>query len=153
MKNGKLWTVVGIVVVIALVIGAYAIFHKPSKTTPTAPAATSTTQKTSTSTAVIQTKTSSSVGQYLASADGQALYTYGADTSGVSNCSGSCLYSWPAYDASNAPASLPTNVTVIKRSDGSSQYAYKGLPLYNFSSDSSGQVSGDGVSNFHVAKP
>jgi len=118
----------------------------PSKTTPS-------TTKTSTATQVVTTKTSSSLGQYLADTSGKTLYTYGADTTGVSNCTGSCLTDWPVYKAT-ATTNLQTNVTVITRSDGTKQYAYKGMPLYYFTGDSSaGQVTGDGVSGFHVAKP
>jgi len=112
-----------------------------------------TTASTETASQIVVTKTDSKLGQYLADGNDKALYTYGADTNGVSNCTGSCLTAWPIYSAASAPASLPANVTVITRADGSKQYAYKGLPLYYFSSDSAGQVTGDGVSNFHVAKP
>ncbi len=147
--------IVIVVIILALGGGAYAAFHKSSKTTPTSTTSTTTSQPATTQTSanVVQTKTASSVGQYLASSSGMALYTYGLDKTGVSNCTGGCLASWPIYDASNAPATLPANVTVITRSDGGKQYAYKGLPLYTFSGDSSGQVTGDGVSSFHVAKP
>lgn len=102
---------------------------------------------------IIQTKTDANLGSYLADSSGNALYTYDADTPGVSNCTGACLYNWPIYSVVDANASLPANVTVISRSDGSKQYAYKGLPLYTFTSDSPGRVTGDGVENFHVAKP
>jgi predicted lipoprotein with Yx(FWY)xxD motif len=151
---------IGIIALIIVGGGAYALLHKaPAATdnvstsqTSSIPKATPTATPTG-STSVISTKTDATLGSYLADSNGAALYTYGADTTGVSNCSGSCLYSWPIYDASSAPSSLPTNVTVITRSDGSKQYAYKGMPLYTFTADSSGQVTGDGVSNFHVAKP
>jgi predicted lipoprotein with Yx(FWY)xxD motif len=113
---------------------------------PTAASTTATSQ-------VVATKTSTTLGQYLADPNNKALYTYGTDTAGVSNCSGSCLTNWPIYSAASAPATLPTNVTVIKRADGSMQYAYKGMPLYYFSSDSAGQVTGNGIANFSVAKP
>jgi predicted lipoprotein with Yx(FWY)xxD motif len=110
--------------------------------------------KTAAPASLIQTKTNSTVGQYLADGNGKTLYTYGADTSGVSNCSGSCLTDWPVYAATSTSSTLPANVTVIHRSDGGTQYAYKGMPLYYFTGDSSaGQVTGDGVSDFHVAKP
>ncbi|HSX46128.1 MAG TPA: hypothetical protein VLG27_03970 [Candidatus Saccharimonadia bacterium] len=103
--------------------------------------------------AVLVTKTDSKVGSYLATPAGAALYTYGGDSNGVSNCTGSCLANWPAYEATTT-TNLPTNVGTIKRSDnGKSQYTYKGMPLYTFVSDSNGQVTGDGVENFHVAKP
>lgn len=153
------WTAIGIIVVVAVAVIMYAAVHKPAKTTRTSNAATSTTQPASGTSGnagtatVIQTKTNSSVGQYLADGNGNALYTYGADTPGKSNCDSSCTYNWPIYDASNAPATLPANVTVIVRADGGKQYAYKGMPLYTFTSDSSGKVTGDGVENFHVAKP
>jgi predicted lipoprotein with Yx(FWY)xxD motif len=102
---------------------------------------------------IVVTKTDSKVGQYLADSKGKTLYTYGADTTGVSNCTGSCLAAWPVYEATSAD-NLPANVTVISRSDGTKQYAYKGMPLYYYSSDTSaGMVTGDGVNNFHVAKP
>ena len=156
------WTALGVVVVIIAAVIIYAVVHKPAKTTNATTTTTTTTQqpKTTTNTntstspaSIIQTKTASGVGQYLADSNGMALYTYGADTVGKSNCDSSCTYNWPIYDASNAPSSLPANVTVITRSDGSKQYAYKGMPLYTFTSDSSGKVTGDGVENFHVAKP
>jgi predicted lipoprotein with Yx(FWY)xxD motif len=161
-------SLIGVVIVIVVLAGGYVILHKTSTKTASTSTLASTNSygsssssstgsstgqsATATSGSIIQTKTSSSVGQYLADANGAALYTYGGDTSGVSNCSGSCVANWPIYQASST-TSLPANVTVIKRSDGTSQYAYKGMPLYTFTGDSSGQVTGDGVSNFHVAKP
>lgn len=145
--------VIAVVVILAIIGGgAYAIFHKSPAKSPAASTNSTPSSQTASGT-IVQTKNASNVGAYLADSNGNALYTYGADTNGVSNCTGSCLYSWPIYDASGAPSTLPTNVTVITRSDGSKQYAYKGLPLYTFSSDSVGQVTGDGVSNFHIAKP
>ncbi|HET7320399.1 MAG TPA: hypothetical protein VFI84_02300 [Candidatus Saccharimonadales bacterium] len=154
MRKGT-WATIGVIVVIAAAVIIYAVTRNSSSTASNSYGTTTQTNKpkTQTSTSIVQTKTATNVGQYLADSNGNALYTYGADKTGVSNCTGSCLYSWPIYDASNAPASLPANVTVITRSDGGKQYAYKGMPLYTFTSDSSGQVTGDGVSNFHVAKP
>jgi predicted lipoprotein with Yx(FWY)xxD motif len=154
MQKSNAKVLIGLVVVVIIIAGGYAIFHKSGTTSSTANSTTSSTgqSQTSSSAAVVQTKTTASVGQYLADSSANPLYTYGGDTSGVSNCSGSCLYSWPIYGASSS-TSLPTNVSVITRSDGSKQYAYKGMPLYTFTADSSGRVTGDGVSNFHVAKP
>jgi predicted lipoprotein with Yx(FWY)xxD motif len=49
---------------------------------------------------------------------------------------------------------LPANISTIKRSDnGQIQYTYKGMPLYYFASDTKGQVTGNAVSGFYVAKP
>lgn len=154
-KNSTM--LIGLIVVIIVAIGAYAIFHKSSSTSSSTNAYGTTTPATTTKPAatksgIIQVKTSSSVGQYLADSNGNALYTYGGDKAGVSNCSGACVANWPIYKPGST-TSLPTNVTVITRSDGSSQYAYKDLPLYTFTGDSAGQVTGDGVSDFHIAKP
>ncbi|HEY4963166.1 MAG TPA: hypothetical protein VIH90_00530 [Candidatus Saccharimonadales bacterium] len=159
MKNKNLIIGVSVVLVaIILIGGGYDLFHKSKNTTPPKAAYSttqSTTQSTSTSTTkdIIQTESNSSVGKYLATSSGMALYTYSNDTSGVSNCSGSCLQAWPAYAPTSSSETLPANVTIITRTDGTKQYAYKGLPLYTFYSDTAGQVTGNGVSGFVLAKP
>jgi predicted lipoprotein with Yx(FWY)xxD motif len=150
-KNSWIWT--AIVVLIVIGVGGYLIFHKSPKPAATSNTQSTTSTKTATNNGIIQTKTASSVGQYLATSSNSALYTYSGDTQGVSNCTGSCITSWPPYAPTTSTATLPTNVTIITRSDGSKQYAYKGLPLYTFTGDSSGQVTGNGVSGFSVAKP
>lgn len=151
--------IAGLIVLMLIAIGAYAIVgHK--KTNIYSSNNTSTTVKkqidqkpTSSSTDIIQTESDSS-GQFLADNSGHTLYTYGADTNGKSNCSGACLATWPIYKAtSQSGSNLPANVSVIQRDDGSMQYAYKGLPLYTFTSDTKGHMTGDGISNFHLAKP
>jgi len=146
--------IIALVVVVVLGALGFVVLHK-DKTKVAGPTSSgSSTTPAAARGDVVQTKTGSSVGEYLASSSGAALYTYGPDTVGVSHCSGACLSTWPAYVATDTSDTLPANVTVIKRTDNNqSQYAYKGMPLYTFASDSSGQVSGDGVGSFHVAKP
>lgn len=154
--NGKATWVVGGILLVAIVLGGgYALMHHATSSPTAASNNTSSTTPTNTTSSgeIIQTKTAASIGQYLVDANGMPLYTFGGDTSGASNCSGSCIANWPIYDASSAPATLPANVTVIVRSDGGKQYAYKGMPLYTFTADTAGKVTGDGVANFHVAKP
>lgn len=104
---------------------------------------------------VLTTKTDPSAGQYLADSSGKALYTYGSDSANTSNCTSSCLANWPAYADSGATTGLPANVGVITRSDnGKKQYTYKHMPLYYFAGDTAaGQVTGDGVGGFSVARP
>lgn len=153
MNNNS--TLFGIVIVIVLVIGGFAIFHTSNKTTTVTPSTTgsSKSQSVTVNNAVLITK-SASLGSYLAEPNGDALYTYGRDSNGVSNCTGSCLSSWPAYQDTGATTGLPANVSTIKRTDnGEIQYTYKGMPLYTFVGDSDGQVTGNGVSDFSVAKP
>jgi predicted lipoprotein with Yx(FWY)xxD motif len=159
-------TVLVLVIVGLIAFIAWYVFHTKSSTdttlgtaanTQTEPSKNqekkSTTQTTTTAAKIVQTKTDSKLGQYLADPDGKALYTYGADTTGVSNCTGSCLTTWPTYKATST-TNLPTNVTIITRSDGGTQYAYKGMPLYYYTGDTAaGMVTGDGVNDFHAAKP
>jgi len=154
----KKWLWIYVVVAI-IVYGAIYVYLKnknggnlygSSSNTPTPTVSVSSSVQTNGT--IIQTMQSASLGGYLADGNNKALYTYGSDTVGVSNCTGACLVTWPVYSASGS-ASLPANVTVINRADGGLQHAYKGLPLYYFTGDASGQVTGDGLNNFHVAKP
>ncbi|MEJ0073406.1 MAG: hypothetical protein WDN27_05000 [Candidatus Saccharibacteria bacterium] len=147
--------VIVIVAVIVIIGGAFAIFHKSSKpATPSAAKTSAQNNAPAVNNAVLITKTDSTVGQYLADPSGKALYTYNADTNGASNCTGSCLTAWPAYVDKGSTSNLPAGVSTITRSDnGQAQYTYNGLPLYYFVSDGSGQVTGNGVQNFSVAKP
>ncbi|HUC88259.1 MAG TPA: hypothetical protein VMR95_03880 [Candidatus Binatia bacterium] len=153
MKKNNTWIIVVIIVVIAAAIG-YAAFHKSPKPKTTTSTSTSQSQSTAVNNAVVITKSSSSVGSYLADPNGNTLYTAGTGDTGVSNCTGSCLSAWPVYQDKGSTTGLPTNVSTIKRSDnGEIQYTYKNMPLYYFSSDSQGEVTGNGISGFSVAKP
>src|SRR5580658_9698027 len=81
---------------------------------------------------IITVKSSSALGNYLADPSGYTLYTYNQDSVGTSNCSGSCLVTWPAYQDTAATANLPANISTLKRTDNNQiQYTYKGLPLYH----------------------
>lgn len=159
-------TVIAIVVALVIVAGgAYALVkHNDNKSnsgsngysynSSSSQTASGNSQSPAVNNAVVITKTDSKVGSYLAEPDGTALYTYTQDSNGVSNCTGSCLAAWPAYSDSGATTGLPANIGTIKRSDdGKIQFTYKGLPLYTFVSDGKGQVTGNGVSGFQVAKP
>jgi predicted lipoprotein with Yx(FWY)xxD motif len=159
-------TVLILVIVALVAFVAWYAFHTKSNTentlgtaanTQTEPSKnqeSSSNNSASASEQVVTTKTDSKGTKYLADKDGKTLYTYGSDTTGVSKCTGSCLDTWPIYDASSAPTTLPANVSVITRSDSKKQYAYKGMPLYYYTGDSSaGMVNGDGVNNFSLAKP
>jgi predicted lipoprotein with Yx(FWY)xxD motif len=150
-------TVIGLVILVVIAIGAYALLHNKSTKSNTTNSNTSTTSNstvTPVNNAVVITKTNSSLGQYLAEPNGQTLYTYSADTSGVSNCTGTCLASWPPYQDMGSTTGLPTGISTIKRTDNSeTQYTYNGKPLYTFVNDSVDQVTGNGQSNFTVAKP
>jgi predicted lipoprotein with Yx(FWY)xxD motif len=135
-----------IIVIIIIIIGGYFILHK-SKPTTTSGAATL-------NNSIVETKTSSTYGNYLEDSHGNTLYTYEGDSAGVSNCSGQCLKAWPPFKATGSTANLPANFGVIKRIDnGETQYTYKGIPLYYYANDTKGKVLGNGVGGFYVAKP
>ncbi len=158
MNKRNMWLGIGALIIVVAVI--FALIHKSdNKSTPASSSTTSTSKAPTssssqqTSTDIVTTKNNTSNGEYLAAANGKPLYTYSADTTGVSNCTGSCLESWPIYGPVSTPASLPDNVTIVTRSDGKAQYAYKGMPLYYFASDSSGAPTGDSVGGFNLAKP
>ena len=153
MKKGSS-IVIGLIVLLIIAGGAYAIFHKSNKPASNSTASTTSSNAPAVNNAVLITKSNSSLGQYLAEPNGTPLYTYNADSSGVSNCTGSCLAAWPAYQDKGSTSGLPAGVGTIKRTDnGQIQFTYNGMPLYTFVSDSNGQVTGNGVQNFTVAKP
>src|SRR5690606_40092688 len=67
-------------------------------------------------------------GEALVDSSGKALYTYDKDADGKSNCNDKCAQNWPPL-AAKADAEAEGDWTIVKRDDGSSQWAYKGKPL------------------------
>lgn len=89
----------------------------------------------------------------LVSSSGLALYTYDPDgTSGRSQCFGPCAALWPPY-AAGMDAKPSGDFAVIRRPDGSAQWAFKGRPLYLYAGDAKpGFADGDGMNGvWHVA--
>jgi len=151
-KNSSI--IVGVLVVVVLAVGGFALFHNSYKSSSAGSPPSSKNNAAPVNNAVVATKTTSSGAQFLADPNGKPLYTYNADSSGVSNCTGSCLSNWPGYYANASSANLPAGITTFTRSDnGRLQYAYNGMPLYYFTGDSSGNPTGNGVENFSLAKP
>jgi len=95
----------------------------------------------------------SASGEVLTDAKGMTLYTYDKDTAGMSNCTGECAEYWPPAMA-DAMAKPTGDLTIIKRPDGSMQWADKGMPLYTFKSDKKpGDMTGDNMKGvWHVVK-
>jgi predicted lipoprotein with Yx(FWY)xxD motif len=94
-----------------------------------------------------------SMGKVLTDAKGMTLYTYDKDAPGVSNCTGECAEYWPPAKA-EAGAMAVGGLTIIKRPDGTMQWADDGKPLYTFAKDKApGDVMGDNMKNvWHVVK-
>jgi predicted lipoprotein with Yx(FWY)xxD motif len=90
----------------------------------------------------------------LADAKGMTLYTFDKDMKGMSMCSGKCAMNWPPLTAAE-DAKPMADWTVVKRDDGSKQWAYKDKPLYTFAKDTKpGETTGEGVGNaWHVVTP
>lgn len=97
----------------------------------------------------------SAKGKVLTNARGMTLYTFAKDSNGKSACNGKCATNWPPLMAA-AGAKSGDGYSVIKRSDGKMQWAYKGKPLYTWIRDKKpGDITGDGFLNgaWHIAKP
>ncbi|MDO8576856.1 MAG: hypothetical protein Q7R82_00785 [Candidatus Daviesbacteria bacterium] len=155
------------IILIVVVIGYFGRSRIQTilKGTPLPPIQTQTKTPSSTSSAtatasaknadIIMTKSNSTKGNYVAGPNGMALYIFDKDTPGVSNCSGSCTALWPPYTTISPADILPTNIGLIKQTNGISQYTYKGMPLYFYTPDKQpGDVTGDGVGGvWHLVKP
>lgn len=95
----------------------------------------------------------------LADFRGMTVYVYGGDkVSGKSTCVGQCLRDWQPVAAPLMVASQSSAVrewSVIRRDDGSPQWAYKGRPLYTFVKDvKAGDTKGEGRDGlWHAARP
>jgi predicted lipoprotein with Yx(FWY)xxD motif len=75
---------------------------------------------------------------------GMTLYTFAKDSGGKSMCNDKCAANWPPLMATAGDKSMG-DWTVIKRDDGSMQWAYQGMPLYTFVMDKkAGDMTGDG---------
>lgn len=153
--------IAGVIIVAIVLFGGYKLWHHFTKAQPVAtPVVATPTTVPATSSAVMQNSvykmmTDSKGVSYLSDEKGMTLYTSSKDTKGVSNCTGTCITNWPAFGPKTMPAAstLPGNISVITRSDKTLQYAWNGMPLYYFASDTkAGDVTGDGVGNFLLAK-
>jgi predicted lipoprotein with Yx(FWY)xxD motif len=87
------------------------------------------------------------LGDVLVDAGGKALYTPDQDTAKRIRCTGECTSFWQPLDpGSGTPtgAAGAGKLAVIRRPDGERQVAADGRPLYTFSEDSAGSITGDG---------
>jgi predicted lipoprotein with Yx(FWY)xxD motif len=92
------------------------------------------------------------IGHVLADPNGMTLYTYDKDSPGKSNCYGECAEYWPPMKAA-ADAKPVGDLTIIKRDDGTMQWADEGKPLYTFVKDKKpGDVAGDNFKNIWQIK-
>jgi predicted lipoprotein with Yx(FWY)xxD motif len=89
----------------------------------------------------------------LTTKDGMTLYTFDKDTDGVSSCYDDCAVMWPAYLGKEGDEMMK-DWTLVKRTDGTMQWAYEAKPLYLFKDDKKkDDMTGDGVGGvWHIIK-
>lgn len=150
-----LWQWILLYVVIGGLIYAgiyFAFLHKGNSSysynNSTSSAAKPTNQPTQIQNSVYKMMSKDKLGMVMTDLKGMTLYTYAKDTPGVSNCTGKCLANWPPYIAPSQTDNVPENISVIKRPDGTLQYAWKDMPLYYYVKDGdSGDAYGNGIGN------
>jgi predicted lipoprotein with Yx(FWY)xxD motif len=82
----------------------------------------------------------------LTNSKGFTLYSFAPDTSTMSKCNGTCAQNWPPVQGPVTAAGVTGTFSTIKRSDGSTQAAFDGHPLYTFVGDTApGQNKGNGL--------
>lgn len=158
MKNTWVWVLVVVAVVGLVYLGRHKIktMLGMSQVTPTTEIMAKPTFSMAPSNNIYTSKTDPQKGNYLADFAGTSLYVFDKDTVGVSNCNGNCAQLWPPYSSgATAQSQFPPYISVLTRTDGSKQFAWKGMPLYYYAKDKApGDVMGDGVGGFwHLVKP
>jgi predicted lipoprotein with Yx(FWY)xxD motif/uncharacterized cupredoxin-like copper-binding protein len=98
------------------------------------------------------------LGTILTDPEGMTLYLFTKDTPGVSNCYDQCAENWPIFTAEEPltlPEGVPGELTLIERTDGTTQVAYNGWPLYYWVKDTApGDTTGQGVGDvWYVVNP
>lgn len=155
-KSSVIWLVIIIIVVVALGVWYWSMGQSNSGTASvTAPLSTMPPIATAPANIVVlDTASTTALGNFLVATDGMTLYKYTEDTPGVSNCTGQCAVAWPPYTipASEASSSLvgiagaDGQVGVIMRADGTYQVTYNNIPLYFYYKDmNAGDTTGQNV--------
>jgi predicted lipoprotein with Yx(FWY)xxD motif len=89
-------------------------------------------------------------GRVLVTSGGKALYTADEEADSSVVCTGGCTSFWiPLTIDAGAPSgnSLPGELGVVERGDGTRQVTFDGKRLYTFVEDEPGEVTGDGFSD------
>jgi predicted lipoprotein with Yx(FWY)xxD motif len=89
-------------------------------------------------------------GRVLVDSAGKALYAADEEADSSVVCTGACTSFWiPLTIDGGAPSgnSLPSELGVVERGDGTRQVTFDGKRLYTFVEDEPGEVTGDGFSD------
>lgn len=95
------------------------------------------------------------LGTYLTDQSGRTVYMFASDSPGKSTCDGACAKAWPPLTTDDAATTSggakSDQLSTITRSDGQTQLAYGGHPLYYFVKDArAGDVNGQGSNGFNA---
>jgi len=98
----------------------------------------------------------SPLGRILVDGRGRTLYLFEKDTSTASTCDGACASSWPPFTTTGKPlagdGALAGKLGTTTRTDGSTEVAYNGHPLYYYAGDTKpGDTTGQGLDSFGAA--
>ena len=89
------------------------------------------------------------LGDFVAGADGMALYVFLPDEGDTSACNGECATNWPPLTGDVAAGEgITGEIGSITRDDGTTQVTLGGAPLYYFIGDeAAGDVHGQGLND------
>ena len=113
--------------------------------TPSSPAATGSTGRSSDA---VATAEASGVGTVVVNGDGFTLYYLKTDAHSEVTCTGDCAQTWPPDLVTAVPdaAGLSGQLGTIANPAGGMQLTYEGWPLYTYTGDSApGQANGEGI--------
>ncbi len=96
---------------------------------------------------------STPAGYVLTTPEGMTVYIYDKEAEGSASCYGACAEDWPPVLAP-ADAKPFSEFTLVKRIDGTRQWAYRGKPLHLYHEDQApGDAKGDNYEGFwHAVK-
>ena len=85
----------------------------------------------------------------LTTSQGKTLYTANVEKGGRIMCTGQCTTFWMPADGSaakakTAAADLNLNIGVVKRPSGADQLTFNDKPLYSFTQEGAGKLTGNG---------
>jgi predicted lipoprotein with Yx(FWY)xxD motif len=109
--------------------------------------------------AIVNVGQNATMGSFLVDSKGMTLYIFTKDTPNTSNCYGGCATAWPPLLTTGAPTPGTgvddSKLGTTKRTDGTTQVTYNGLPLYYWAKDKiAGDTTGQGVPNvWYVINP
>jgi predicted lipoprotein with Yx(FWY)xxD motif len=84
-------------------------------------------------------------GQRVLALRGHSLYTPSQEKNGTITCTGGCTAIWAPVKASAGKNSKVGRLSSLTRPGGRKQLTYRGRPLYTFTQEGKGKLTGDGI--------